>query len=99
MVCGQRHEASRGEHYDQSHSCRGLHTIQSLVASEDQEEDLDGYFLCYPHSHTLRQELIEGGHFAWIPLTNDEIRRLRGEKESGMPTSVFKNGRCDIVAI
>lgn len=84
MVCGQRQEASRGEHYDQSHSCRGLYTIQSLVAFEDQEEDIDGHFLCYPRSHgPVHQELTEGiyrGQFAWIPLTDDEIRRLKDDK-------------------
>ena len=83
MVCGQEQAESRGEHYDQSHSCRGVHTIQSLVALEDQHENLDGYFLCYPRSHgPVHQELtktIYRGQFAWIPLTDDEIQRLRDE--------------------
>jgi len=81
MVCGEKQPNSLGEHYDQSHNVRGLHTIQSLVALEDQEEDLDGCFLCYPKSHShvhynLTQDIYRG-QFAWVPLTDDEVIRLK----------------------
>jgi hypothetical protein len=83
MVCGEPQEISQGEHYDQSHYCRGLYTIQSLVAFEDQQEGVDGHFLCYPHSHgQCHYELTKNiyrGKFSWIPLTDDEIRRLIDE--------------------
>lgn len=83
VVCGEEQQVSQGEHYDQSHECRGLYTIQSLVAFEDQEEGVDGHFLCFPHSHgKIHQELtkdIYRGKFAWIPLTDEEIQRLLEE--------------------
>lgn len=80
MVCGEKQQLSQGEHYDQSHECRGLHTIQSLVALDDQEEGVDGHFLCYPRSHgQVHDDLTKAiyrGKFAWIPLMDSEIQSL-----------------------
>lgn len=106
MVCGDLQKISQGEHYDQSHECRGLHTIQSLVAFEDQEEGVDGHFLCYPSSHGLVHQAltrdIYRGKFAWIPLTDDEIRRLTEELELECRRVYLKKGdvilwRSDLV--
>lgn len=81
MVCGLKQPNSLGEHFDQSHNVSGLQTIQSLVALEDQQEGVDGCFLCYPGSHgSIHQDLtrdIYRGQFAWIPLTDDEVTRLK----------------------
>lgn len=83
MVCGERQKKSVGEHYDQSHTFSGLHTIQSLVALEDQQKGVDGCFLCYPRSHgDVHQAVtrdIYRGQFAWTPLTDDELFRLEEE--------------------
>jgi len=106
MVCGEQQDVSKGEHYDQPNQCRGLHTIQSLVAFEDQEEDVDGHFLCYPRSHGhVHQELtkdIYRGKFAWIPLTDDEIQRLTEEMQLECRRVYLKRGdvilwRSDLV--
>ena len=83
MVCGKPQQLSVGEHYDQGSECRGLHTVQSLTALEDQVEGFDGCFLCYPRSHgTVHQQLTVGtyrGGFSWVPLTDEELIRLREE--------------------
>lgn len=81
MVCGKEQVQSRGEHYDQSCSSQGLQTIQSLVALEDQREGVDGCFLCYPRSFgVVHQALTKDtyrGQFSWVPLTDEEIDRLK----------------------
>ena len=82
-VCTKQQYISAGEHYDQGHMTQGFQTIQSLVALEDQIEGVDGCFLCWPRSHgAIHQELTKDvyrGKFSWVPLTDDEIDRLRNE--------------------
>lgn len=73
---------SQGEHYDQSHNLKGLHTLQASVAFTDQvEEDQDGHFLCWPFSHSKVHHLLTGGgkyrgQFSWIPMTDEELCQL-----------------------
>lgn len=78
-VCGKVQPNSFGEHYDQSHNTRGLHTLQSSCCFIDQDER-DGHFVCYPKSHSdVHQAVtrdIYRGQFAWIPLTKDEVNDL-----------------------
>ena len=98
MVCGKPQAVSRGEHFDQAHGCRGLHTIQTLVALEDQAEGVDGCFLCYPGSHDRHKEVtrdIYRGRFSWVPLTDAEIHRLR-DRFGLQPRRVYLN-KGDVV--
>ncbi len=80
-VCGKTQSESLGEHYDQAHDTKGLHTIQSSVCFLDQNEECnDGHFVCYPNSHSSVHESITKeiyrGRFSWVPLTTDEVRSL-----------------------
>jgi hypothetical protein len=83
MVCGQAQLKSTGEHYDQAHSMVGLQGIQSLTALEDQLEDVDGCFLCYPRSFgPVHKQLTRNtyrGRQTWFPLTDSELDRLVNE--------------------
>ena len=83
VVCTKEQSISVGEHYDQGHSPQGFQTIQSLVALEDQQEEVDGCFLCWPRSHGFIHQSITRdiyrGNFSWVPLTDQEIDRLRNE--------------------
>ncbi|KAI2513904.1 hypothetical protein MHU86_288 [Fragilaria crotonensis] len=83
IVCTKQQCISSGEHYDQGHATRGFQTLQSLVALEDQQEGVDGCFLCWPRSHGyIHQELtkdIYRGKFSWVPLTDEEIDRLQND--------------------
>jgi len=77
-VCGKFQPNGLGEHYDQSHGSKGLHTLQSSVAFLDQDMDCnDGHFLCYPHSHSdIHQTVTRDtyrGQFSWVPLTQKEL--------------------------
>ena len=80
-VCGKVQTLSMGEHYDQLAETRGLWTIQSLVALEDQHEGVDGCFQCWPGSHgSNHAELTANkyrGRFVWFPLTDEELVFLR----------------------
>ena len=85
-VCGKVQPKSIGEHYDQSHSTRGLHTLQSSCCFLDQYENHgDGHFACYPYSHSDTHKSITSdiyrGKFAWIPLTDQEVSSLSHEAE------------------
>ena len=52
-VYNQNQEQSLGEHYDQSHSNKGLQTIQSSICYIDQDPDSDDrHFACIPYSHS-----------------------------------------------
>ena len=81
-VCGKVQEHSVGEHYDQSHHAKGLHTLQSSVCFLDQnKEEDDGHFVCWPHSHshvhTETTKDIYRGRFSWVPLTTEEIESIQ----------------------
>jgi len=73
---------SQGEHYDQSHNVKGLHTLQASVAFTDQlEEEQDGHFLCWPYSHSHVHQMLTGGgkyrgQFSWIPMNDEELCQL-----------------------
>ena len=81
-VCGQIQEHSLGEHYDQAHHIKGLQTIQSSVCFIDQNPSCgDGHFACIPFSHSqvhnsLTKDIYRG-KFAWVPLMQEEINKIR----------------------
>ena len=92
IVCGKRQQLSNGEHFDQTSSVGGLQTIQSLVALEDQQEGVDGHFLCWPGSHKMHRQLTKDtyrGKFSWIPLTDEEIQQLSTFGNHNEPTRVY----------
>lgn len=95
-VCGEVQEDNMGEHYDQSFSERGLHSIQASIALIDQKEEAgDGHFLCYPYSHSqVHQDLtrdIYRGQFSWIPLTDQEIQTKLQHKHQLKPLHIYVN--------
>eukprot|EP00546_Thalassionema_frauenfeldii_P010931 CAMPEP_0178926036 /NCGR_PEP_ID=MMETSP0786-20121207/18278_1 /TAXON_ID=186022 /ORGANISM="Thalassionema frauenfeldii, Strain CCMP 1798" /LENGTH=393 /DNA_ID=CAMNT_0020601051 /DNA_START=1 /DNA_END=1182 /DNA_ORIENTATION=- len=98
-VSGQIQSLAEGEHYDQCHASRGLWTIQSLVALEDQVEGVDGHFKCWPGSfgqvHQTLTKDIYRGRFSWIPLNDKELLRLENEFEL-KPKRVYLN-KGDVV--
>ena len=92
-VCGTEQVLSIGEHFDQGFDTKGLTTIQSLVALEDQHPNVDGCFVCYPGSFQLHQDLTQDtyrGQFSWVPLTDSEI------EQCGEARHVYLN-RGDVV--
>jgi hypothetical protein len=83
-VCGTPQHLSTGEHYDQSNAMVGLHGIQSLLALQDQHENVDGCFLCYPKSfgqvhQQITADTYRGCAGTWFPLTDAEIQRIQSE--------------------
>jgi hypothetical protein len=83
-VCGTPQHICKGEHYDQSNAWVGLHGIQSLLALEDQLENVDGGFLCYPKSfgqvhQQITANTYRGSAGTWFPLTDAEIERIQSE--------------------
>lgn len=98
-VCGKTQDGNLGEHYDQGHDTEGLFTIQSSVAFIDQnEENGDGHFVCYPHSHSeVHSDItkdIYRGKFSWVPLTNEEITKLN---ESGIKAQHIYCKKGDVI--
>jgi hypothetical protein len=82
-VCGKV-QHGLGGHYDQSHLARGLCTIQSSVCFLDQnEEEGDGHFVCWPHSHSrVHTEItkdIYRDRLSWVPPTKEEIDAMNDQ--------------------
>jgi hypothetical protein len=77
-VCGKPSHTN-GEHFDQRAAHTGLHCIQSSTALIGQTEK-DGCFLCWPGSHKAHPLLTKGiwrARSDWVPLTDEELVRLR----------------------
>jgi len=69
---------SVGYRYDQPNTCQGLHTIQSLVALEDQVTGADGCLGCFPKSFgTVHQAMTKETY--QFPLLENDIARLHDE--------------------
>ena len=85
-VCGKPQKFSIGEHYDQSASDSGINYIQSSVSFVDQDsEGKDGCFVCWPKSFSkVHQAIVQQTYRGtksecWVPLTDEELYRLRDE--------------------
>jgi hypothetical protein len=82
-VCGKVQPRGHGEHFDQCASDTGLHCIQSSTALIDQNNG-DGCFMCWPKSHREHGRMTKDiwrGRSDWVPLTDEELDKL---KELGM---------------